>query len=149
MYLIYSDSFWLMKEEINKITGTNTNVVTLDLATLSLEEVLNEASYVSMFPEKKYIIVKNVSLFGTKKVDEKELERFYEYMEHPSEMAVLLFTTYEKIDLRKKITKTFKEKYTIISVANLSTDELFKKMNQWIKKNKYTIFTIYLAQLSK
>ena len=37
----------------------------------SLEDILEEASYVSMFGEMKYCIVKNANFFGSSKLKEK------------------------------------------------------------------------------
>ncbi len=139
MYLIYGDSFQLITAEIKKITKNATHCITMDLAVQSLEDVVMEANYVSLFPEQKYIIVKNANFFATAKETEKELEILLDLIENYSGNAVLIFVTYEKIDLRKKVTKMFKAKYKIIDVANLSYDDIYQKSREYIKKEKYTI----------
>lgn len=141
MYLVYGESFRLIEDEIKKIIGAETNVTILDLANITLEDVLQEANYVSMFQEKKYILVKNANFFASGKATEKETDLLLQYMDSPSQLSVVIFTTFEKIDLRKKITKSFKEKYKIISVMDLSYDDLVIKCLDYVKKNKYKIST--------
>ena len=109
----------------------------MDLSINSLSEVLAEASYISLFAEQKFIIVKNSLFFTSLKENESELELLYQYMANPVSLTTLIFTTYEKIDMRKKISKTFKEKYPIISVNDLTNDDLIIKIKEIINKNKY------------
>lgn len=139
MYLIYGDSFRLIQEEIAKIIKDDVNVVTFDLATSTLEDVLTEATYVSMFEEKKYIIVKNALFFTSAKSKEEDLELLFRYLEHPVSLTTIIFTTYEKIDARKKITKSFSEKYKVISVSNLTLNDLTNKVRELITNAKYKI----------
>lgn len=139
MYLIYGESFRLMEEEIKKIIGKNQNVITLDLSSSTINDVFMEASYVSLLEEEKFIVVKNVSFFSSSKGQEKEIELFLDYLNHPLTKTTVILTTYEKIDARKKITKLFKEKYKIISVDQLSNDDLINKIKDYVKKNKYKI----------
>ena len=91
MYLIYGESFRLIEEEIEKIIKDSNNKVEMDLMTTSLEDVLTEATYVSMFSEKKYIIVKNANFFGSGKITDEEVDMFLEYMKNPVDLSVLLF----------------------------------------------------------
>jgi DNA polymerase-3 subunit delta len=92
-----------------------------------------------MFQEKKYIIAKNANFFASDKINEEDLELLENYMNNPISLTTIIFTTYEKIDLRKKITKTFKDKYKIINVGSLSLDDLTSKIREYAQKNKYKI----------
>lgn len=139
MYLIYGESFRLIDEEIKKIVGNEKNVITMDLMSVSLNDVLIEATYVSFFEEKKFIVVKNADFFAGGKENEEELAALLKYMENPVDLTTIIFTSYEKIDLRKKITKVFKDKYKIISVSNISLDDLTLKIRENVKKNGYKI----------
>lgn len=139
MYLIYGESFRLIDDEIKKIIKDETNIVTMDLMIVSLEDVITEATFVSMFSEKKIIIVKNANFFASGKENESQIEKLYSYMENPISLTTIIFTTYEKIDMRKKITKLFKEKYKIVSVNNTSFDDLTNKIRNYVKSNKFTI----------
>lgn len=141
MYLIYGDSFRLIEEEIQKIVKEETNVVTLDLYSVSLTDVLVEAGYVSLFEEKKILLVKNASFFTSAKMNEEEIEAFLNYMEQPNPLTTVIFTSYEKIDARKKVTKKFSEKNKIISVGNLKTNDLVSKVRDLFFSKKYKIST--------
>ena len=141
MYLIYGESFRLINEEIKKIVKDNTNIIIMDLTLNSLEDILTEATYVSMFQEQKFIIVKNSLFFTSKKETDIELELLTKYMNNPVSLSTIIFTAYEKIDQRKKITKAFKEKYKIISVNELTNDDLVTKVREIIKKKDYKINT--------
>ncbi len=141
MYLISSESFRLMEEEINKIIKEEKNKITMDLSVSSLQDVITEATYVSMFEERKYIIVKNADFFTSRKSKEEDLELLLSYMENPIPLTTIIFTTYEKIDLRKKVTKIFKEKYKIISIGDVSYNDLMSKVRDYVFKHEYKIDT--------
>lgn len=139
MYLIYGESYRLMEEEIEKIVKDNTNIVTMDLSQSSLEDVIQEATYVSMFQEKKFLIVRNATFFASDKMKEETQDSFFKYMENPISLTTIIFTTYEKIDARKKVYKEFAKKYKVISVGNLSIGDLMGKVRDYCFKNKFKI----------
>ncbi len=147
MYLIYGESFRLIEEEIAKIIKEETNIVTMDLYHVSLHDVLVEAGYDSLFLEKKFLIVKNASFFTSAKTNEEEMESFLNYMEHPNSLTTLIFTTYDKIDSRKKVTKMFGEKNKIVSVGGLKPNDLVSKVRDLFFSKKYKINTETLSYL--
>ena len=108
--LINGESYLLINEKINEIIGTSNNVTTFDMLESTLEDVLMEAGYVSMFDEEKFIIIKNANFFGTEKQKESDSDMILNYFEHPSANATLIFICNTKLDLRKKVSKTVKEK---------------------------------------
>ena len=83
IYLITSESFRLMEEEVKKIIKNSSNILTIDLLEATIEDVITEATYVSMFAEQKYIIVKNADFFGSGKIKEAEIELLEKYLENP------------------------------------------------------------------
>lgn len=139
MYLIYGESYRLIEEEIEKIIKENTNVITMDLNVSSLEDVIREATYVSMFQEKKFLIVRNASFFTSSKTKEEDLDILFKYIENPIALTTILFTSYEKIDARKKIYKEFSKKYKVISVGSLSSNDLMIKIRDYCFYNKFKI----------
>lgn len=139
MYLVYGESFRLVEEEVNKIIKEDMVVVTMDLADVRLQDVLLEAQYVSMFQEKKILLVKNATFFASSKTKDEDIELLLQYMEKPVDLTTIVFILYDKIDGRKKITKAFSEKYKIISVGNLSFNDLMTKTRDYVFKNKYKI----------
>lgn len=139
MYLIYGESYRLIEEEIAKIKKEETNIVVMDLSESSMEDVIREATYVSMFQENKILIVRNAFIFTSAKTKEEDLELLLKYIENPISLTTIIFTTYEKVDARKKIYKEFTKKYKVISVGNLSVNDLIAKVRDVCFKNKFKI----------
>ncbi len=141
MYLVYGESYRLIDEEIKKIIKDETNIITIDLNESQLEDVIREATYVSMFQEKKYLIVKNALFFTSAKIKEEDLDILFKYMENPIGLTTIIFTCYTNIDARKKIYKDFAKKYKVISLSNIPVNELITKIRDYVFKNKYKIDT--------
>lgn len=139
MYLIYGESYRLIEEEIKKIVKNETNIVTMDLSVSTLDDVIREATYVSMFQEKKFLIVRNATFFTSEKTKEETLELLFKYMENPVALTTIIFTMYDKVDARKKVYKEFAKKYKVISVSNLSINDLMTKVRDYCFQNKFKI----------
>ena len=107
--LINGESILLCNEKINSIVKDNKNVVSFDLNGCSMEDILLEAGYFSMFEEEKFIIVRNANFFGSGKINEKEIDILLKYLDNPNSLTSMIFICNEKIDARKKITKKFKK----------------------------------------
>ena len=137
--LISGESILLINEEINKIIKDNKNVTSFDMFENTIEDVLLEAGYFSMFEEEKFIIVRNATFFGSGKLNEKETEFLLKYLENPNSLSSIIFICNEKIDARKKITKIVKEKYEIINIPNLKYYEIENRVENFFKKREYTI----------
>lgn len=139
IYLITSDSIRLIIERINKIIKNEQNIETYDLNNTELEDILIEAQYVSMFNDKRVMIIKNASIFGTGKVSDKNNELLLKYLDNPNENTVLIFTYNDKCDTRKKITKIIKEKYSYIEIPKLSFNDLAIEIRNNLKNDGYSI----------
>lgn len=147
MYLIYGESYRLIEEEIKKIIQNETNVITMDLNTTPLEEVIREATYVSMFQEKKFLIVRNAFYFTSAKAKEEDLELLLKYFENPVSLTTIIFTSYEKIDARKKVYKEFAKKYKVVSLFGFSYQDILTKSREYCSKNKFKIDTSTLQYI--
>ncbi len=137
VYVINSDSYLLINEKINEIIKNSQNITTFDLNINSLEEVIIEANYFSMFDEIKYIIVKNVNFFGTDKIKDKDNDLLIKYLENPSNKTVIIFVSASKLDMRKKITKMVKDKYSLIVIPNLKPYEIENRLKNYFLKENY------------
>ena len=137
-YLIASTSFRLIEEEIEKIIPENSNVTRYDLTFDELENILEEAAYVSLFDDEKYIIIKNADMFTTSKTKFNE-EYLIKYLEEPNEKTTLIFVTGNKVDERKKLTTIIKSKYKYINIKNPTIKEIYTKLENIFKKDKYKI----------
>ena len=64
VYLIYGNDYGLIKREIDKITNGISDVVKFDLSVDKVDDVLDDASCISLFGDKKALIGEN-ALFLT------------------------------------------------------------------------------------
>ena len=137
--LISGESYLLVNEKINDILGLSKNVTTFDLAQSTLEDVLIEAGYVSMFEEEKFIVIKNANFFGTDKIKDSDTDILLNYFEHPSDNTNLIFICSTKLDLRKKITKIVKDRFNLINIPNLKYYEIENRAMEAFKKNGFKV----------
>jgi len=134
VYLLESVSRVLIQEKLNELIK-NDYVCMIDGNQQFLEEILTEASYVSMFEEMKYVVVKNAEqLF--RKINKEDEGRFLAYLEQPYPLSTLILCSYEKVDSRKKIIKMIKEKYQYIVIPELKGLDLQKQIEQNLKGYK-------------
>ncbi len=145
IYLISSSSYRLMEEEIKKIVKDNL-YTSFDLNYQTIDDVIDEASYFSLFDEDKYLVIKNANMFGTtrkKEVDDEEEktskkdERLISYLENPNPKTILIFTTYNKPNSKKKIVNIIKDRYKLIRIEDLKPSEVFAKLEKVFKDDGY------------
>lgn len=139
IYLINGESYLLINEQVNEIIKDSKNVSVFDLGINTIEDVLVEAGYFSMFQEEKFIVVRNASFFGSGKLMDNETEVLLNYLENPNASTTIIFICNEKIDSRKKITKMVKEKYKLIIIPTLKYYEIENRVLDYFKKFGYKI----------
>lgn len=139
VYLIASESFRLIDEEIAKICKNSHNIIKYDLANSLLQDIIEEALYMSLLTEQKYIVVKNANFFSSEKIKESDNELLIKYLENPNKQTTIIFTTQNKLDERKKITKLVKEKYKVIDIPKLNPYDLNKKVRTILNKEGFKI----------
>ena len=139
IYVINGESYFLINEEISKIIKDSKNITTFDLNINTLEDVIIEAGYYSIFEEDKYIIVKNANFFGSGKLNENDTNLLINYLDNPQDNTIIIFVCNEKLDLRKKITKLVKDKYKLIVINNLKVYEIENRLKTYFAKNNMTI----------
>ena len=143
IYLISSSSFRLVDDEIKKIVGNN-NYTSYDFNNIELDEILEEAAYISLFLEKKYMVVRNASIFGSSKSKDKESkksskdsEKLLNYLEEPNPNTIIIFIINGKVDSKKKLVKIIKEKYNLIEIGELKPKEIITLSDKNLKKDGY------------
>jgi len=139
IYLINGESYLLINEQVGKIVKDSKNVTIFDISNNSVEDIIVEAGYFSMFEEEKYIIVKNASFFGNSKIKDSDIELLLNYLEKPNNNTTIIFICNIKLDMRKKITKIMKDKYQIINIPNLSNYEIINRVKTYFAKEGFTI----------
>lgn len=136
MYLLYGLEDYLIQEEIKKIIEKDKieeiNINKYNLENNMIDNVIEDATTISLFQDKKVIIVENAYIFSgttTKKLPEQNTDLLLDYLNHPNPNTVLIFTLIkDKIDTRKKITTLMKKNGTIKEFNTVSN------INNWITK---------------
>lgn len=135
IYLLYGTKDFQINEEIKKIT-TNQNEMNInkyDLNNDLIKNAIEDAETISMFGDKKTVIVDNANMFTG--ITSKDSEIIEKYLNNININTNLVFIVHnEKLDTRKKITKLIKKVGTVkefneeISPINL-VKNLFKNYN--------------------
>ena len=86
--LISSDSYILLEQELDKIVK-NDNKMLYNLNESSLDDVLEEASYFSLFDNLKVVIGMNANFFGKTKIKEEDAKKLLGYINNPNDNTYL------------------------------------------------------------
>lgn len=115
-YLIYGNDYGLIKREIDKLTNEASDVVKYDLSTDKIDELLDDASCMSLFGDKKVLVGENALFLTTTTTNvNHNLDYLTNYLNDDNhENIVILSVLTDKLDERKKIVKLLKEKSKVI-----------------------------------
>lgn len=133
IYCIYSTSYILEKKELDNIVKDNKYSIYNALED-DLEDILDNANYVSLFNDINYIVVKNVSWFSSNKKNDNE-ELLLKYLESPNDSTVLILLLSDKMNGVKKVSKIVKEKYKYIEILDFNQKDLRIEINKYLKSN--------------
>ena len=139
--LIYGLDKALIKNEIEKIRKqlNTSNIIKYSFGKDSLEDILLDASLVSMFGEKKFIVVWDASFFSSSGKNDDSL-KMLQYFEHYNSDTYLVFVCLtEKVDTRKKIYKKIKEIGTVIEVTSKDDRFIREYVFRILKENHYVM----------
>ena len=143
VYLITSSSYHLLEDEIKRIVKDNP-YDSFDLNYQSLDDIIEEANYFSLFDEKKYLVVKNANVFSAsrkKEEDEdkvnKKDEKLLKYLESPNPNTILIFTLNGNAASNKKIVKIINERYKYIKIPELKVSEIQLRIDKLFKEDGY------------
>ena len=110
VYLLYGTEDFEIEEEIKKLSKgiDEMNISKYDLNNDMLSLALEDAKTMSLFDDKKLVIVDNANMFtGSTSKDSELIE---EYLNHINENTTLVLIVHnDKLDTRKKITKLIKK----------------------------------------
>lgn len=119
LYLLYGLEKFLIDKEINKILETNSidkiNISNYNLEESNFNDIVDDAQTISMFGDKKAILVENSYIFTGKTIkNDSNPEIFLDYFKNPNPDTILIFSViHEKLDERKKIVKEIKKIATV------------------------------------
>lgn len=137
IYLLYGKETLFIEKKITDIFKKNVieecSMNKYDLENDTLTNILEDASTISMFGDKKGIVVSNSYIFtGTTKKSnlEQNTDLLLTYLENPNPDTILIFTvSTEKLDERKKITKQISKIGSVINLNSVtSINSLVKEM---------------------
>lgn len=133
IYLLYGKNKFLIGEEITKIKNKekidDINVVNYEFNNQIMHQVIEECNTVSLFSEKKLIIVNNVTIFNRVKNDEIDIDEIIDYINNFNKENILIFVNeLETIDNTKKITKLIKEKGILKEFNDTDVKNIVKNM---------------------
>lgn len=150
LYLLYGTENYLIKKEIDKILNANSiekiNVSEYNLEIDNFKDIIEDANTISLFADKKAIIVNNSYLFTGKSIkNENDPELFLDYFKNANPDSIIIFIVdSEKLDERKKIVKEIKKIGTVkdFNKKNDLTDilkNMFEDYNISIQDIKFMI----------
>ena len=124
--------------------------LTIDCEIDSLDELIAELTESSLFSQKKIITVKN-PFFLTAKVPQKfkrQLEQLQQIFANIDQLddIVVLVASYDKLDRRKKLTKTILNNFNVVD-TKIKNYEVSKTIQAMIKSEGYQISTSALHLL--
>lgn len=112
MYLIYGEEEFLIENEVTNIISKSSvdelNISKYDLLVDSLSDIIDDACTVSLFSDKKIVIVNNFD--NIYKLD--DIDEFDKFV-HNISSDVILILICTKLDERKKFTKELKSLCTV------------------------------------
>ena len=149
-YFIYGSEGYLLKKELNKIIKSDDlndhiNAVYYDgmASDFSVEQIIEDANTISLFTERKVIIVNNPSFLFNQTLSDEQLLTFEEYLHDSSTFTTLIFyvetNEQNSIDQRKKIFKLLVKNCRTIHIGSLNADDFRRIVVDDLRKYKIII----------
>lgn len=143
-YLIVSDTIYFIEKTLKTLKSNIANVITFNMDVNTIDEVLEEASYLSMFDDEKCIIVKNAKFFGSSKNSDtkkskEESDKLLKYLSNENKKVKLIFIINGKADSKKKIYNILSNAKNIYESKSMTKTEMKEELSKIVKENKYQI----------
>ena len=121
------------------------NKITYDLTTSTLSDILDESSMMSLFSTTKIILGINFTL---DKLSKNDIEYLTNYLKSPSKDAYIILIA-NKIDLRVKESKIFKDNFKVIDTTKTNNQEdTITYIKDYITNNNHQINSQNLEYLT-
>ena len=151
LYLLFGKQRFLIEKETNKIIKDNDisalNISRYNLENAELNNILEDAATISLFGDKKIIIIDNSFIFSTiKRKKEIETDELEKYLDNPNPDTIIIFISNdENINNVKKIVKKIKKVGKVIEFNdnNISKEALIKES---FKEYKIDVETLKLFE---
>ena len=148
IYLIKSDSYYLLNNKITELTEGINEITKIDLDEADIKDVINDGSYYSLFNEKKALVISNVRYFGGKFLYEDDVNILYEYLSNIDDNTIIIFICSD-ISKTKEITKKVVSLgSTIIDLSSLNEEDINNEIKNYldnihVKMDKKVIDELY------
>ncbi len=149
-YLIYgTDSSLIRKKEeeiIKKININKNNIIKYSSNETYLEDIIEDASMISLFQDKKLIIIQDANYFSGAKNDiPNNSELLLSYMNNYNTNTYIIFSLIsDKIDSRLKITKKITEIGLIYEIKKYESNYISNFIKEYLNDKGYSINSIDL-----
>jgi len=142
-YLLYGSEQFLVDQEIRKVIEKykidSISITKYDLIDDSLKSIIEDCSTISLFDDKKVIIVNNATIFNRGKTDD-YIGMFEAYLENSNPNTILvLVNPNTTVDSTKKTTKLVKERGVIKELNNNNIYDTVKSLCGEYKIDKEAI----------
>lgn len=139
IYLIKSDSFFLLNNKISELTQGIEDITKIDLDDSLISDVINDASYHSLFDDKKAVVITNTKYFGGKFLYEEDMELLFNYLTNLDDKTILIFVCNEIAKTKESTKKILSLGGQIIDLTSLSEEELDQSINKYLSDNNIRI----------
>ncbi|MEI5905775.1 DNA polymerase III subunit delta [Bacillus spongiae] len=141
LYLLYGTEDFLINETKQKLIQNalsqeemDFNFASYDLLETPVEVALEDAETFPFMGERRVVTLHNPAFLTSEKIKEKvehNISKLEQYLHSPAPYTILVIVApYEKLDERKKITKTLKKTATVLEAKKLNEHEL----KRWIRE---------------
>jgi len=137
VYIIKSHSYRALEKKINELIDENNKII-FDMEENTISDVIEEANYVSLFNEEKYIVVKNMKYFSNKGEYKNENELVEKYLKNEQDNVTIIFLVSD-LNLKNKNVKMIESNKNLIIINKYKKNDLDEEIKKYIKQNNFTI----------
>lgn len=143
-YLIVSETIYNIEEKLKELKNGIDNIITFNMDENTIDEILEEASYFSMFDDKKCVVVKNAKIFGSYKSSDtnkakEDINKLLKYLDEENKNTKLIFIYNGKADSKKKIYNLLKNNGNVFSFPSMTKTDMKNELNKIVTSNGYKI----------
>ena len=137
IYTLYGENFSEIDEYVNKLLKDNNidSKITYDTSS-QIEDVILECQYTDLFSSNKLVEIYLSSYEESSFLDN---EDFLKYLDNPTSTTILVIKVLSKLDERKKLTKTLREKTKVIEFNLVDEKSMPSYIREFFKERNYKI----------
>ncbi len=145
LYLLYGESYQIKKyvdQIISENNISNININKYDMDAYNYKDIILDLETVSLFDDKKIVIVSNASIFTSAKTGI-DATLFEKYLENYNPNTICIFIVNNTLDERKKVTKLIRKNGIVkeFTVSNNPSEVIVSLLGDYkmdnVTKNKF------------